>query len=113
MKNNSHQLDCCAWPNIANAPNPRDFDIVVLNLLDLNPASCEWEAFHKLLNPKAARDVLFNKGAIIIVGDPRFCIPYTSQHGATGQVPFLTWTGINFDWDDQTGDTMDVPALLP
>lgn len=106
--NTSHQLDCCAWPHIANAPNPRDFDMVVLNLLDLHPTSCEWEAFHTLFNPKAARDVLFNKGTIIIVGDPRFRIPYSSQHGATGQVPFLTWTGINFDWDDQTGDTMDV-----
>lgn len=99
------QLECCLWTDIANA-NLRDFDTVILNLLNLDPGSCNWAAFQALLNPKATRDILFNEGTILIIGDPRFSTPYTGQHGVSGHAPFLAWTGIDFTWDGQMGDTM-------
>ncbi|MFN7564361.1 MAG: hypothetical protein ACK5TH_21500, partial [Prosthecobacter sp.] len=32
--------------------------------------------------------------------------PFTSPQGISGMVPFLTWSGISFEWDNQPGDTI-------
>jgi hypothetical protein len=55
-------------------------------------------------------DVLVNGGEIIVVGDPRFDVPVGTpqEKGEPSPThPFLGWTGIEFQWDSDPGDTIN------
>lgn len=104
--NDEQTLRSVSWAS-NNFPNPRDFDIVIISLLDLDPTKVDWKKFHEVFHYKAARDILFNNGQIVVMGDPRFGIPPVNDHGLHGiTLPFLNWTGIDFEWDGHNGDTM-------
>lgn len=104
--NDTHSLRSVGW-DTKKIPDPRDFDQVVISLLDLDPSNVDWRPFHHLLNPKATRDILFNGGSIVVIGDPRFSVPPLDDNGIPGLTfPFLDWTGVEFHWDEQKGDTM-------
>ena len=100
------RLDCIPWTNLSEIISVRDYDIVVLNLLSIalpeTRAKVDWRKFNQLLDFSAATDVLTHNGKIIILGDPRFEIP--NLQGGTQQ--FLCWTGADFEWDNQPGDSV-------
>ena len=100
------RVDCCAWGKISCLPNLRDYDVVILDLLSLNREQVDWPAFRKLLNPTITREILFSKGTVITVGDPRLEIPIATSRGTDVNAPFLDWTGMAFKWDNCPGDTV-------
>lgn len=104
--NDQQSLRSVSW-TVENFPNPRDFDIVVICLLGLDPSTVNWRSFHDSFHHKATRDILFNRGRIVVVGDPRFGIPPVNDNGLHGiTFPFLNWTGLDFEWDGHSGDTL-------
>lgn len=104
--NDEQTLRSVNW-TVGNFPNPKDFDIVIISLLDLDLTEVNWRNFHEAFNHRATRDILYNRGQIIVIGDPRFGIPPVNDNGISGIVfPFLDWTGLDFQWDSYTGDTM-------
>ena len=70
------RIDCYTWEQVISLPNLRDYDIVILNLLSLNSANADWTKFEQALDLKVAIDILKVDGTIIVIGDPRFNIPF-------------------------------------
>lgn len=104
--NEEQTLRSIAWTTEI-FPNPRDFDVVIISVLDVKPEEVNWLKFHELFHSRATRDILYNKGKIVVIGDPRFRIPPVYDNGIPGMTcPFLDWTGLDFEWDNHTGDTM-------
>ncbi|HEX5221744.1 MAG TPA: hypothetical protein VFZ59_19420, partial [Verrucomicrobiae bacterium] len=100
------RLDCLPWDHLSEVASVRDYDGLVLSLLSIasteTRAKVDWGKFTRLLDFSAATDVLTHGGKIIILGDPRFEIP-----DAKGQAqPFLRWTGVDFEWSNQPGDSV-------
>jgi hypothetical protein len=100
------RVDCCAWGEISRLPNLRDYDVIILDLLSLNREQVDWPAFRKLLNPTITKEILFSKGTVITVGDPRFEIPIATSRRDEVTEPFLSWSGLDFHWDNSSGDTV-------
>lgn len=111
------QVDCFLWSQIAQVRNIRDYDTIILDLLPLeNESSREeiaWEHFFSLLDFHSTMDVLQNGGMIIVIGDPRYRINLKQKHEKSEkdskeskEREFLSWTGIDFVWDSEPGDTV-------
>jgi hypothetical protein len=109
------RVDCFPWQQIAEIPNLRDYDTVVVDLLGIpdkkSRTKINWDNVTSILNPGTALQILQHRGEIIVVGDPRFSIPRivgTDRKGNSTyrETPFLQWTGIAFDWDNAPGDTI-------
>lgn len=109
------RVDCCLWTEIKKVSNIRDYDTIILDLLDFkidkDRETVDWELFHHCLNFQNIMDILLNSGAIIIIGDPRFSIPILKdieekQSKDKTDQPFLQWSGIKFSWDSEPGDTV-------
>lgn len=108
------RVDCCLWSALKSLDNIRDYDRIILDLLELQDENArkgiDWTSFHEQLNFPNAIDVLTNGGSIIIVGDPRFMVPGPKtdkpEDPAPRDEPFLKWTGIKFNWDPEPGDTV-------
>jgi len=109
------RIDCFEWTNIDNITNIRDYDMILINLLvpktpeKINEV--DWDKFLRLLQFRSTMDILRNEGSIIIIGDPRFNIectrPGNKKNEQIKSIPFLCWTGIDFMWDDSSGDTVE------
>ena len=100
------RLDCVPWAELSAVASVRDYDVLVLNLLSIasadDRAKVDWGRFTQLLDFSAATDVLTHDGKMVILGDPRFEIP-----GPKGELQhFLSWTGADFEWDNQPGDSI-------
>jgi hypothetical protein len=95
----THRLDSFGWHQLDKLTNLRDYDAVVMSLLEHRPAenaAYVWNAFAKQLNPDTCREITTHGGKIIIVGDPRFKYTTTDeQHGVTRAKTnaFLDFTG--------------------
>jgi len=106
----STSLICVPWDRLRLETNLRDFDVIILNLLDLNPIALPGAfnpaTFSKVINFPIACDVLDNGGTIIVIGDPRFELgaePSAECGLETARLPFLFWTGLRFAWDSSKG----------
>ena len=70
------RLDCVSWDRLSDVQNVRDYDVLVLNLLSINTeearSKIDWQLFNRLLDFRAASDILMNKGTIVVLGNPRF-----------------------------------------
>lgn len=111
------QVDCFLWSEIAHVSNIRDYDIIILDILPLEDESSKeevkWEHFCSLLDFHGTMDVLLNGGEIIVIGDPRFRINLKQKQEKREKdikesmaLEFLSWTGIDFIWDSDPGDTV-------
>ena len=76
------RVDCCLWSALSKLDNIRDYDTVILDLLELQTdgakKAVDWPDFDQQFNFRNAVDILSNRGTIIVVGDPRFRIPVGS-----------------------------------
>lgn len=113
----THRLDSFGWNQLDRLANLRDYDAVVISLLENRPAedaAYVWNPFTKQLNPNTCREITEHGGRIIIVGDPRFRILTTeTTHNATPVVrtkPFLDFTGGAFEWDAHGGDSVNIQS---
>jgi hypothetical protein len=91
------------WDRLEEIANLSDFDTVILDLLSV-PSDIDWNRFTEILNIHTMDDIVRVGGAILVIGDPRF--------GITGEnldEPFLNWTMARFNWDEQPGDTIEMP----
>lgn len=111
----SLRVDCLLWTKLSSLPNIRDYDDLILDLLPLKTKrtrdEVDWTAFDQLLNFHSTMDILMNGGMIIVIGDPRFKIKVKvgkteSQKEKIVEHSFMGWTGINFFWDPEPGDTI-------
>ena len=99
------RLKCVSWDKLSSIRNVRDYDVLVINLLSIKTTAernkVDWKVFSKLLDFRAASDILNHGGEIIVLGDPRFNIldPILDTE-------FLDWTGAKLVWDNQPGDTI-------
>src|SRR5262245_57359430 len=79
------RLDCVSWNKIADIGNVRDYDVLVLNLLNIATTTArnqvDWARFSELLNFSTASDILIHEGRIVVIGDPRFDIPGIKESG--------------------------------
>ena len=98
-----------SWQNLPKLRNLADYDLAVVDLLPLSEKTVRdavnWQQFERLFTTTSARRILANGGEIIVLGDPRFSIPTV---GGRGTVPFLYWSGLIFQWDAASGDTIEV-----
>jgi len=102
-------LKCVDWKKFSKIPNIRDYDVVVINLLELDAelrGEVDWQSFTEFLSFSHARDILQNGGKFIVIGDPRFNVEFVDD-GAKCELPFLYWTGFKFKWDNDSGDTIE------
>lgn len=109
------QVDCFLWTQIGNIKNIRDYDTIILDLLPLEDENgrkdVSWEHFCSLLDFHSTMDVLLNAGMIIVTGDPRFTLEWKEERGeknshTSKSQAFLAWTGVDFAWDPESGDTV-------
>lgn len=108
------RVECISWQEIVKIKNIRDYDTIALNLLPLRDeefrSSVPWPEFSTLLDFRSTMDILINGGEIIVVGDPRFDVPIGTpqeKKGSPSAQPFLEWTGVEFHWDSEPGDTIN------
>lgn len=112
-------LDCFLWTQIGKIHNIRDYDTVILDLLSIETDETRsvvpWDKFLSLLDFSSAVDILQNGGTIIVIGDPRFSVsvapPAKKPKAALvvpagSSLPFLNWTGVQYGWDSEPGDTV-------
>jgi len=113
--NSKIKVECYLWEKIEKIINIRDYDTVILNLLSISDkkvrSKIDWEKFDSILNIITSCEILLHGGEIIVVGDPRFQIPrhYTTDmkgERISKKTPFLQWTGFEFYWDSDPGDTV-------
>lgn len=97
-------VECFRWNELRKIKNLADYDVVVLNLLSLGrPEDMDAEAFRAALDVRTTRQILQDgSGSIFVLGDPRFDLP-SEFEGRVYAEPFLSWTGLEFSWDDRGG----------
>lgn len=111
------RIDCFLWSQIAKVRNIRDYDTIILDLLpfenEMSREEVEWEHFNYLFDFHNTMDVLMNRGRIIVIGNPAFKINLKQkqeQGDKDGEESiekeFLSWSGIDFVWDSEPGDTV-------
>ncbi len=114
------RIDCYSWRKIGKIQNPRDYDTLIISLLSLSNEKQRnqvyWNDVDSKLNVFTCWEILKRKGEIIFIGDPRLRIP--SNRGAekkdsAQEKPFLRWTGLQFDWDNDPGDTVCPGEAIP
>jgi hypothetical protein len=110
----THRLGSFGWHQLDKLSNLRDYDAIVISLLEGKPAENAvhvWNAFTKQLNPTTCREITMHGGRIILVGDPRFKLSTTEQTHAGPRLKrqlFLDFTGGAFIWDPHGGDSVNV-----
>ncbi len=111
------EIECFSWEGVADIPNPSDYDTIILNLISLgDPATVNWSGFFEKFTVDTTREVLINNGHIVIVGDPRFWAEEPVHRPGGEESPgreFLSWTGVEFDWDNRPGRTKKQPKNDP
>jgi hypothetical protein len=97
-------VECFRWNELRKIKNLADYDVVVLNVLSLDrPEDMDAEAFRTALDVRTTRQILQDgSGSIFVLGDPRFDLP-SEFGGRVYAEPFLSWTGLEFSWDDRGG----------
>ncbi len=105
------RVDCFAWDRLKKISNLADYDEVVINLLSVeDPESLDGDTLEEVLNVRSTYEVLGrSEGAIYILGDPRHTVSveaFMHRPVRAGQ-PFLSWTGMDFAWDNRPGDTVE------
>lgn len=108
------RIEGASWHDLARVSNIADFDVVLLNLMYLQDRrhreEVDWDRLASLLSFQTVVDVLEPGGHIILLGDPRFEITLTDSSGpvtTTRSRPFLHWTGAFFDWQEESGTTLE------
>lgn len=114
QKSDTFSLESFSWYELDQIHNIKDYDFIVINLLPLENIvthTINWDKFAEQVHPESMLSVLNSKGDIFFVGDPRFNI--SRNHPVKGKVeePFLSWTGIEFTWDNLKGDTIEYDEL--
>lgn len=101
------KVECFLWQELRRAGNLSDYDVLILDLLSLeDPRLIDVEDVKEMLDADTTREVVGNgEGAIYVLGDPRFRLQWD---GAEGRIvePFLSWTGMEFEWDDRGGSAL-------
>ncbi len=102
------RVDCFPWDRLRKIANLADYDVVILDLLSLQePKDLDVLVLRKMLDFRTAQQVLSKEeGFICVLGDPRFTIEWESEL-AKHEEPFLSWTGVEFLWDDRPGTTVE------
>lgn len=107
------RIDCFSWSEIGKIQNPRDYDTLIIDLLSLSNEKqrnqVRWNDVNSKLNVFTCWEILRRKGRIIFIGDPRFCVPLnrgTDNKDSTQEKPFLQWTALEFNWDNDPGNTI-------
>ena len=97
-------MECFAWDRLRKVENLADYDVLVLDLLSLSDSKViDAEEFRRVLDQSTAQRILgTGEGAIYVLGDPRFNLGHQTPEGWVME-PFLSWTGIEFRWDDRGG----------
>jgi len=104
LRAEGYSIDCMLWSKLDESMGFNDYDIIILDLNSLHGrGNIRWHMFEKLLNRTTTRDILIGKGRIVIVGNP--CFEHQSV-SAKKKIPFLSWTGLRFNWAEQRGDTV-------
>ncbi|WP_038168940.1 hypothetical protein [Verrucomicrobium sp. BvORR106] len=99
-------LTCIRWDKLTPKINLRDFDVVIISTLAFGTSdqpNVDWATFFHILNPTIARDVSAHGGVFMIVGNPTFDVHLDKGKASA---PFLSWTGLQLEWDIAHGDTM-------
>lgn len=102
------RVECFPWDRLKKVPNLADYDVVLLDLLSLSGVEIlDYATFRKMLDVRIAQEVLGKtSGVIFVLGDPRFRAEWQSGDGVRSE-PFLAWTGVEFEWDARSGDTVE------
>jgi hypothetical protein len=105
------------WDKLKKDANLADYDVLILNLLSIeDPKALDAQALQKVLNVRPVLEVLgadsgHFDNAVYVLGDPRFnLIEVGHRHSGAFQegleFPFLYWSGLKFEWDNRSGDTV-------
>jgi len=109
--NESRKVFCVEWNSTANIQNIRDYDVLILNLLSLSDEDKKdlpWQDIFRKLSYKSCLDIIKNQGRIYILGDPRFKVGILDEEtNEKTEIPFLSWTGIDYYWDSEPGDSKE------
>lgn len=113
----SVEIECFSWNEVTRISNPSDYDAILFLLTSLtDPDVVNWPEFFNNFTAWSTLEVLANRGHIAIVGDPRFW-PIEPVHvpgqGDGGGRAFLSWTGINFFWEEKSGKTKTCAKIDP
>lgn len=87
------------WASLKDLPNIGDFDLIVLDAVDIgNRSDVDWEGFQTGLNQRAFWKVISPGGKVVIIGDPTFIVRTNRV-----EFPFVWWTGFKFQFDQGSG----------
>ncbi len=107
------RIDCYSWREVGEIKNPRDYHTLIINLLSIpdekSRSQVPWDEVRSRLTIYTSTQIMKRGGDIVFIGDPRFRIPTRKKSPAKHSnidIPFLKWTGLKFDWDNSSGDTM-------
>lgn len=111
----AYQLYSFAWNRLEALPNLRDFEIIIINLLEGVPHDdvTIWTPFCDQLHESSTQEILNHGGRIYVLGDPRFLItrvlkPHSQD---TTNHQFLKWTGFEFYWDPASGTHIEISSV--
>jgi len=104
FSNETTHVFSLGWGDLDRVKNLRDYDVLILDLLT-PPTPRGSQRLYELLDVQVMLNIL-HSGEILVLGDPRFDVETLSQAGRKASRPFLEWTGAEFDWHNEQGDTV-------
>lgn len=103
------KVECFPWERLGEAKNLADYDVLIVDLLSLDdPGEIDTREFKRLFDAKTAGQILGQgEGVIYVLGDPRFELSHETPDARVTE-PFLSWTGMEFRWDDRGGEALEI-----
>lgn len=109
ISNAEYRIQSIEWCKMTLDVNIRDHDFVILLLDDLATLDEKgWEGVEKSVNAYSCMEAILAGSRIVFFGNP---IGLKSKCKKSNSKSFLSFTGIEFTWDVQGGDTKSVRAF--
>lgn len=106
------RIDSYSWRKIGRIKNPRDYHTLIIDLLSISDGELRsqvpWSDVQSKLNIYTCTQIIKRGGEIIFIGNSRFHIPASKKSDkrhSNKNIPFLEWTGLEFNWDNSPSDT--------
>lgn len=100
-------LDCIAWRQLHQLRNPRDFDVIVIDLPEASGVTPEsLVLFATKFDVSTMVDLIVSRCQLFLLGDPRLEIPW-KLGGASVPGPVADLAGIGTAWLSERGERLE------
>jgi hypothetical protein len=95
-------VESVPWQDFARVRNVADYDVLMIDVTSLaSNNEVNWSHYFSKINFSTISDILKHEGSIMVFGDPRLEVGPPNEPRK-----FLSWTGLDFNWDSRPGKSI-------